>query len=166
MLRPPKETVPIPEETAQIARAAFPKGNVYLWMRDEFEQLYRDEDFADLYPVQGQPSWSAWRLAMVCIMQFMEDLNDRQAADAVRSRIDWKYALGLPLSDSGFDASVLSEFRTRLVSGKAEIRLLNQILSQCQRKGWLKSGGQQRTDSTHILSTICERSRLESLHEQ
>ena len=155
----------IPEETRQVARAAFPDGNVYMWMRDEFAQLYKDEDFADLYPSQGQPGWSAWRLALVCIMQFMEDLNDRQAADAVRSQIDWKYALALPLADAGFDFSILSEFRSRLLSGKAEFRLLDQALVHFQKQGWLSSGGSQRTDSTHILSTISERSRLESLHE-
>lgn len=165
MLRPDSTPTPIPEDTRRVAQAAFPKGNVNLWIRDEFEQLYQDEDFADLYPVQGQPSWSAWRLALVCVMQFMEDLTDRQAADAVRGRIDWKYALGLPLSDSGFDFSVLSEFRTRLLKGEAESRLLERVLVRLQEKGWLSRGGKQRTDSTHVVSTIHERRRLEALHE-
>ena len=165
MLQPNCPANVVPEETRQVAQAAFPKGNVYIWMRAEFEQLYQDADFADLYPKRGQPGWSAWRLALVCIMQYMEGLNDRQTADAVRSRIDWKYALALPLTDPGFHFSILSNFRSRLLSGEAETRLLDQALARFQQKGWLKSGGSQRTDSTHILSTMSERSRLESLHE-
>ena len=161
----PTTSSEIPEDTFNVARAAFPKGNIYLWMRDEFEQLYRDEEFAALYPVQGQPTWSPWRLALVCILQFMEDLTDREAADAVRSRIDWKYALGLPLSDSGFDYSILSEFRIRLLQGGQEMHLLDQLLIRFQEKNWLSNGGKQRTDSTHILSTIHERSRVEAIHE-
>jgi transposase len=83
-------------------------------MRDELGTLYEDADFAPLFPAVGQPAETPWRLALVLVMQFMEDLTDRQAAHAVRGRIDWKYALCLPLEDSGFDFSVLSEFRTRL----------------------------------------------------
>ena len=164
MLRPTPQA-PIPEETAAAARGAFPNGTLFVWMRDEFEQLYQDEEFADLYADKGQPGWSPWRLALVCIMQYVADLNDRDTADAVRGRIDWKYALGLPLSDPGFHFSLLSEFRNRLLSGGAESRLFERVLVQFEEKGWLSSGGKQRTDSTHVLSTISERSRLEALHE-
>jgi transposase len=55
-------------------------------------------------------------------MQFAESLSDRQAAEAVRARIDWKYALSLPLNDSGFHYSVLSEFRDRLLQGAWKAR--------------------------------------------
>lgn len=88
----------IPAETARIARAAFPKGTVVTRLRDEFSALYQDEDFGGLYPNQGQPALTPWRLALVTVFQFLENLSDRQAADAVRARIDWKYALGLELS--------------------------------------------------------------------
>jgi transposase len=155
----------IPEITARVAHAAFPKGNVYIWMRDELGQIYQNEDFAELYVHRGQPGWSAWRLALVCVMQFLEDLSDRQAAEAVRGRIDWKYALGLELENSGFDYSVLSEFRTRLISGKAEKRLLEKLLTHLQQKGWLKAKSNQRTDSTHVLSAIRTLNRLESVGE-
>ena len=110
----------VPEETRQVAKAAFPKGNVYLWIGDELGELYADHLFMDLYPVRGQPTVSPGRLALITIMQFMEGLTDRQAAEAVRGRIDWKYALGLELTDSGFDFSVLSEFRQRLSAGQQE----------------------------------------------
>ncbi len=108
MLRVEDAIATVPEETALVAHAAFPNGNVYLWIRDELGQIYQDKDFAELYDERGQPGWSAWRLAMVCILQFMEDLTDRQAADAVRGRIDWKYLLGLELKDRGFESSRIS----------------------------------------------------------
>ena len=120
----PQELGPIPEETARIARAAYPKGNVWMRMRDELGTTYQDEAFAHLFSHTGQPAEAPWRLAVVTIMQFAEGLSDRQAADAVRGRIDFKYALGLDLSDPGFDASALSEFRTRLIEGRAEEELL------------------------------------------
>ena len=129
----------IPEETRQIANAAFPKGNVYLWMGDELGELYADHLFIDLYPVRGQPAVSPGRLALITILRFMEGLTDRQAAEAVRGRIDWKYALGLELSDPGFDFSVLSEFRQRLMDGQKEQTLLNVLLVELQRRGWIKA---------------------------
>lgn len=131
----PQPIPPIPEETVRVAQTAFAKGNLYLTLRDPLGTLYKDEDFDELYPRRGQPAQSPWRLALITILQFVENLSDRQAADAVRARIDWKYLLSLPLSDSGFDFSVLSEFRARLVEqGKAE-QLLNQLLQQVQVQG-------------------------------
>ncbi len=86
-------TIPeIPPETIQAAHAVFPKGNIYIFLRDTLGTIYRDELFADLYPRRGRAAYSPWRLALVTVFQFMEDLTDRQAADAVRSRLDWKYA--------------------------------------------------------------------------
>jgi transposase len=82
---------PVPDETARIARAAFPRGNPYLQLRDVLGSLYADEDFADLFPRRGQAAEAPWRLALVTVLQFAEGLSDRQAAEAVRSRIDWKY---------------------------------------------------------------------------
>ena len=109
----PTPVTPIPEETARVARAAVPKGNVYLQMRDVLGTIYSDEHFADLFARRGRPAVPPWRLALVTVMQFAEGLSDRQAAEAVRVRIDWKYALGLDLADPGFDYSVLTEFRAR-----------------------------------------------------
>lgn len=124
--QPPSDLL-IPEETARAARAAFPRGNRYLRLRDELGLLFRNEDFAPLYSHRGQPAYSPWRLALVTVMQFMENLSDRQAAEAVRARLDWKYALALPLADPGFDHNVLSEFRGRLARAGAERR------AACQR---------------------------------
>jgi transposase len=84
---------PVPQETARIAKAAFPKGSTFIRMRDELGTLYSDEAFAALFPPDDQPALAPWRPAFVTIMQFVEGLSDRQAADAVRGRLDWKYAL-------------------------------------------------------------------------
>lgn len=161
----PRPIDPIPEATARIARQAFPKGNRYILLRDELGTIYTDAEFAPLFSVHGQSAISPWRLALVCVMQFLEDLTDRQAADAVRSRIDWKYLLSLELSDPGFDFSVLSEFRSRIITGHLEQRLLDRLLEQCQQKGWIKERGKQRTDSTHVLAAIRTLNRLENIGE-
>ena len=126
---------PVPDQTRRVARAAFPKGNPYLTLRDQLGAIFQDHHFADLYPDTGQPGLSPWRLAWVTILQFRESLSDRQAAEAVRARIDWKYLLGLDLTDCGFDFSVLSEFRSRLLEGSAPARLLDRLLACCQAQG-------------------------------
>src|ERR671918_716525 len=150
----------IPEETIQVARAAFPKGNLYLTLRDKLGSIFQDEDFAGLFPPDGQPALPPWRLALVTILQFAENLSDRRAAEAVRGRIDWKYLLGLELADPGFDASVLSEFRSRLVAGGAEELLLDTLLALCREHKLLVPRGRQRTDSTHVLGAIRALNRL------
>lgn len=157
----PSRNFDIPELTVEVARAAFPKGNPYMTMRDELGTVFTDEQFGDLFSSLGQPALSPWQLALITVMQFAENLTDRQAADSVRGRIDWKYALGLALTDAGFDFSVLSEFRSRLIAGAVETELLNTLLSIAQQRGWLKAGGQQRTDSTHVLAAVRQLNRLE-----
>jgi transposase len=161
----PSPIQPVPEETARVARAAFRKGNPLLRLRDELGALFADADFADLFPRLGQPGLPPWRLALVTILQFRENLPDRQAAEAVRARIDWKYLLGLELTDPGFDHSVLCEFRSRLRTGSAEERLLGKLLEACQARGLLKARGRQRTDATHVLASIRVLNRLELLGE-
>jgi transposase len=155
----------VPEETARVAHAAFPKGNIYMRMRDEIGPIYEDEMFTPVYPKRGQPAETPWRLALTTVMQFVEGLTDRQAAEAVRGRIDWKYALGLELEDTGFDDSVLCEFRARLVEGSIERSLLDVLLERFKEKGLLKARGQQRTDSTHVLAAVQGLHRLELVGE-
>jgi transposase len=133
---------PVPEETQKIARAAFPRGNIYLRMRDEIGTIFDDQMFASLFSIRGQPAECPWRLALITVMQFVEGLPDRQAADAVRGRIDWKYALSLDLTYSGFDASVLCEFRARLIGGRTAPVLLTATLAQLKDRGFLKARGQ------------------------
>jgi transposase len=161
----PQEIAPVPEETERIARAAFPKGNIYLRLRDEIGTIFDDPMFAPLFPARGQPAECPWQLALITVMQFIEGLSDCQAADAVRSRIDWKYALGLELTDPGGDASVLCEFRARLIAGNLEQALLETMLARFKERGLLKARGQQRTDSTHVLAAVRTLNRLESIGE-
>lgn len=161
----PSEVKGVPEDTRKVAKAAFPKGNVYLWMRDELGELYSDHLFADLYSSRGQPTFSPGRLALTSIMQFMEGLTDRQAAEAVRARIDWKYALGLELMDPGFDFSILSEFRQRLANSPETQLLLDTLLNELVKRKWIKARGKQRTDSTHVLAAIRDLNRLELVGE-
>jgi transposase len=150
----PKPIGPVPEDTARVARAAFPKGTTYVQMREVLGAIYNDEDFAELFEARGRPAIALWRLALVTLMQFSEGLSDRQTAEAVRARIDWKYALGLHLSDPGFHFSVLSEFRSRLLEGGKERLLLEKLLEGCKERGYLKVRGRARTDSTHILGAL------------
>jgi transposase len=161
----PEPAGPVPDETARVARAAFPKGNGYLQMRDVLGVIYDDASFRALFAVRGRPAERPWRLALVTVMQFAEGLSDRQAAEAVRARIDWKYALGLELTDPGFDFSVLCEFRARLLDGAAERHLLDALLTACTARGLLRARGRQRTDSTHVLGALRVLSRLELVAE-
>ena len=161
----PQAIAPVPQETQRVARAAFAKGNLYVRLRDEIGVVFDDPLFAPWFPTRGQPAESPWRLALITVMQFVEGLSDRQAAEAVRARIDWKYALSLELTDPGGDASVLCEFRARLVDGDAGPLLLEALLSRLKERGLLKARGQQRTDSTHVLAAIRTLHRLESVGE-
>lgn len=104
-------------------------------------------------------------MALITIFQFLENLSDRQAADAVRARIDWKYALGLDLTDAGFHFSVLTEFRARLVAGGAEYLLLDAMLERFKARGLIKMRGKQRTDSTHVLGAVHDLHLLELVGE-
>lgn len=155
----------IPEETARIAWAACPKGTLAMRLRDALGELDQDEQFVDLSPAEGQPAYAPWRLALVTVLQYTENLTDRQAANAVRERIDWKYVLGLELSDPGFDYSLLSAFRTRLIEHQAQTLFLDQLLEVCKQRGWLKAGGNQRTDATHVLARVRSLSNRECVGE-
>src|SRR5512135_3713248 len=148
----PTPIAAVPEETARIARAAFPKGTLAMRLHDALGTVFDDTMFAALYPSFGQPALAPWRLALVTVLQFVENLSDRQAAEAARGRIDWKYALGLELTDPGFDFSVLSEFcwrcpagRTRLLEGGLEEQLLAALVERCRARGLVRARGRCRT---------------------
>lgn len=157
----PKPWPEVPAETVRIAKKAFPKGSLAIRIRDELGNWCDDEEFASAYGARGRPGISPAQLAMVTVLAFTENLTDRQAADAVRARLDWKYCLGLALDNEGFDFTVLSEFRTRLVAGGLETRVFDLLLARLKRDGLLKAGTPQRTDSTHVLGAIRSLNRLE-----
>jgi transposase len=162
----PHPLPPVPEATAAVVQAAFPKGNLYVDLRTEFGTLYEQDLFADLYADRGHPIEVApWRLALVMVMQYIEGLTDRQAADAVRRCMDWKYALSLELTDAGFHFTLLHDFRERLLAHDGAQRLLDTFLAACKARGWIKARGTQRTDSTHVLAAMRTLHRLERVLE-
>jgi len=157
----PRPWPQVPEQTVAVARAAFAKGSLAMSVRDELGEVFRDEQFAAGFGARGAPAESPGRLALVTALQFVEGLTDRQAAEAVRGRIDWKYCLGLELTDAGFDYSVLSKFRARVVAHDLQEQALDVLLAAMKDKGLVKAGGKARTDSTHVISAIRDLNRLE-----
>lgn len=156
---------PMPEETERIGRKLLKEQDAYRLIGDQlFEQL-READYADLYSAEGKPGISPVILAWVSVFQFMEKLADRQAVNALRMRLDWKYALHLPLEDEGFDFSVLSEFRDRLIKGQAEGRVFEKLVEQIRKLGLLKEHGKQRTDSIAMLTKVRRLCRVETVVE-
>ena len=165
-MSPLNDLSPIPAVTAQVAHAAFRTPNVYMVMRDQLGVLYHDSEFAPLFSsARGRPAESPGQLALVTVMQFAEGLTDRQAAEAVRGRIDWKYALGLELTDEGFDYSLLTDFREHLLTTATLQRLLDDMLERFKALGLLKARTKQRTDSTHVLAAVRRLNRLEMVGE-
>jgi IS5 family transposase len=130
-------------------------------VRDKLGEWLSDEQFAGAYGVRGKPGWPPSRLALVTVFQKVENLTDRQAAECVRTRIDWKYALGLDLADPGFDHSVLSEFRARVVAGGLDQVVLDTLLERLGADGLVGAGATMRTDSTHVISAVRDLNRLE-----
>lgn len=157
----PRSRVEIPEQTALVARAAFPNGSVAMSARDHLGEVFTDEQFAAAFGARGAPAESPGGLALVTALQFAENLTDRQAAQMLARAIDWKYALGLELTDPGFDASVLSKFRARLVEHGLEEQVFTTMLTVLTGKGLIGAGGKQRTDSTHVISAVRDLNRLE-----
>ncbi|MFF4410818.1 IS1182 family transposase [Streptomyces sp. NPDC001404] len=122
-------------------------------------------DFTGWHPADGRRGLSPARLAMVSVLQYAENLSDRQAAEAVRCRLDRKYCLGLELDDPGFDYSVLSEFRDRMAQGDRADRLLAVMVDHLVAAGLVKRRGRMRTDSTHVLAAVRKLNRVELVAE-
>jgi transposase len=136
-----------------------------MWVRDRLDGLWCDEDFADWYPRDGRPGLSPAQLATVCVVQFLLGMSDRQAAEAVRCRIDFKYAMALELDDPGFHHSVLADFRERLAEDGRADRLLDLALARLKEAGLVSERATQRTDSTHVLAAVRDLTRLELVTE-
>ncbi|MEU3620744.1 transposase [Streptomyces sp. NPDC006872] len=155
----------IPPLTVRMARASNPRGTAAMWVRDRLDGLFTDADFADWYPADGRRGMSPAQLALVSVLQYAENLTDRQAAEAVRCRLDWKYCLGLELDDPGFDFTVLSEFRGRVAEGDRADRFLALVVDRLAEAGLVKRRGQIRTDSTHVLAAVRRLNRGELVAE-
>lgn len=169
MLRPVDPGV-VPEATAVLAWRVHPRGTDEMRVRDALGPLFVDEDFLDerfagMFPGLGRPGLSPGLLAMVTVLQFLHNLSDREAVAAVADRISWKYALGLELTDTGFDASVLSEFRARLAAPGCADGLLDTVLDKLKAAGLVRAGGRARTDSTHVIAAVRALHRIELVGE-
>jgi len=161
----PESESDLPAETARVMHAAFPQGHPYMTIRYELGVVYANDDFTELFSVRGAPAEAPGRLALITVLQFAEGLSDRQAAYAVAGRLEWKFLLGLALTEPGFHFSVLSTFRQRLVAGSAELKLLDTLLERFKERGLLKARRPQRTDSTHVLDAVRALNRLELVGE-
>ncbi|WP_329164313.1 transposase [Streptomyces sp. NBC_01267] len=161
----PRSGEHVPSLTARIARASNPGGTTAIWVRDRLDGLWCDEDFADWYPRDGRPGLSPAQLATVCVLQFLLGLSDRQAAEAVRCRIDFKYTMATELDDPGFHHSVLADFRDRLAEDDRADRLLDLALARLKAAGLVRERTTQRTDSTHVLAAVRDLTRLELITE-
>jgi transposase len=161
----PRPLPEVPEQTSVVARAAFRKPTLAMRVRDELGEVFTDGAFSHAFGVRGRPGISPGQLAMVTVLQFAENLTDRQAADAVRGRIDWKYCLGLVLTDPGFDFSVLSQFRTRLVTHDLQGVAFQMLLDRLTEQGLVKARGRQRTDATYVMAAVRDLNRLEMVGE-
>jgi transposase len=156
-----------PEPDPQIAAAIAVKYRgrrprpLAVQIRDRLGQWLEDEAFAAAFGDRGRPGWSPSRLALVTVLQRAENLPDRAAAEAVRTRIDWQYLLGLPLDDPGFDPTVLVEFRARVADAGLELVALDALVERLAADGLVKAGGKQRTDSTHVIAAVAALNRLE-----
>ncbi|MBU0494045.1 MAG: IS1182 family transposase [Chloroflexi bacterium] len=161
----PQPPRPMPAEMAVLGAKLLAADSPYRLVGDQLYEQYHEADYADLYPAEGQPALSPVDLALVTAFQSMEDLPDRQAAESVRLRLDWKYALHQPVDYGGFHYSVLSEFRDRVIQHGAEARVFEAVLGQLQALGLLKRRGRQRTDSAAVLTKVRHLNRLELVVE-
>jgi transposase len=160
------EPQPWPEPAPEVARAVRAKNYgrrvpLPVAVRERFGELFPDAEFAQAFGSTGPAGWSPGRLALITVFQMAENLTDRQATEAVRDRLSWLYALGLGLEDTGFDHSVLSQFRARVVDHGLEEKVLDLLLARLTGQGLLEAGSKQRTDSTHVVSAVRDLNRLE-----
>ena len=161
----PKPPRAMPADIAQLGAKLLRPESPYRLVGDQLYAEYREADFVDLYATEGKPGLSPVDLAFVTAFQFMENLSDREAVEALRLRLDFKYALHLPLDDEGFDASVLCEFRQRVIAHQAEARLFDAVIGQLKARGLIKKRGRQRSDSLAILTRVRHLNRLERVVE-
>jgi transposase len=155
----------MPKELAKLGPKLLPPGSPYRLVGEQLYEQYDEAEFADLYHAEGKPALSPILLGFVTAFQYLEGLSDREAAAAVRLRLDWKYALHLPLDYAGFNYSVLSEYRDRVLVHRAEARLFDRLIEQLQGLGLIKQRGRQRTDSLAVLTKVRDLNRLERVCE-
>jgi transposase len=162
-----KENFPtrIPQETVRFVEPLLSEESIYRFIGQHIDQIISDEDFMSMYAEEGRPAVNPVTLALVTIFQFLEKLPDRTAAQMAVMRLDWKYALRQPLDWTGFHYSDLCNFRKRLLEHEAERVMFERVVAYLRGHGYVQAGGQQRTDSTHILGAVRDLSTVELVRE-
>ena len=155
----------IPKETARIGQIILKEDDLYRLVGDQIDTVLTLSDFAHLYSEDGRGAICPLVLSLVTLFQFLENLPDREAASAAVVRLDWKYALHVPVEWLGFHYSTLCNYRKRLLNHGEERLLFDKILNWVMQQGFLKKKSKQRTDSTHVLGKVAALSRLELLWE-
>jgi len=155
----------IPEEIRLWGESHLALDNVYRIIGDQLFSFLPEEELTSMYAPGGRSSINPILLSFVTIFQYLEDIPDRVAALWVKTRLDWKYALHLPLDDGGFHYADLCNFRKRLLLHGKESLIFEELLRKIEALGFLKKRGYQRTDSTHVLAVVRQLSRLENLSE-
>ncbi len=162
----PRLGIGVPELTARVARASNPAGTTAMWVRDRLEGLWAAEDFAGWSPRAGWPGISPAQLATVSMLQFLLDLCDRDAAEAVRCRIGFTCAPGPGLGDPGFRHSVLGNVRGRLLEEEGRrTGSLTWPWPGVKEAGLVHERTTQRIGSTHVLAAVRDLPRLELVTE-
>ena len=155
----------MPEDIGELGRRVLGEGDPYRVIGERLADIVGDEQFAELYEPRGRAAISPSLLALVPIFQFLEDLPDREAARQVAVRLDWKYALRLPLGYAGFDFSCLCYFRRRLLEHERGRLRFEAVLARVRALGFLRKHGKQRTDSLGVVGAVRELSQLELMTE-
>ncbi len=153
------DNIDIPEEIRSWGEKQLESDNVYRVIGDQLFSFISWDELTSMYSDIGRPSINPVVLSLVTIFQFLEDIPDRVAAACVKTRLDWKYALHLPLHDSGFHYSDLCNFRKRLANHAKESLIFEQLLEKIKALGYLEKRNHQRTDSTHVLANVRNLSR-------
>ncbi len=165
MTMEPRELGAMPADTRAVGERVLGEGDPYRVLGDRVAGLITDDQFAALYDARGRRAISPSLLALVTLFQFVEDVPDRAAARMVAVRLDWKYALRLPLGDAGFDFTCLCHFRRRLVEHDQDRLVFDTLLGRIRDLGFVRSRGKQRTDSLGVLGAVRELSELETVTE-
>lgn len=153
----------MPTETADVVRSFFNIDNVYLSIGDQVDDLFRDLNLGDLDAMGGKRPGSLCLLAMVTVFQYAEDLPDRLAAEAVRKRTDWKYALHLSLDYPYFNPIALCEFRQQILLNKEGQQVFQCMLKRLTEIGLLNHRVKNWTGAGDVLMSVCTLSRVDQL---
>ena len=151
-------------DAAALCRQLVPEGTVEAFLADHRHQLFPDDLFADLFPSgRGRPSIPGDVVASVMVLQALEGLSDREAERALRDRISWTVATGLPIDSTGFDYSVLTYWRTRLRRSERPERIFDAVREVVAATGVLAGKTRRALDSTLLDDAVATQDTVTQL---